>query len=649
MNILFTTLNSKFIHSNLALKYISKCIDAAKVRTKEYTINEDIEEIFFDIIQGGYDLVAFSCYIWNIEKTLKIINNLKKARPDIKILLGGPEVSYDVTLFLEKHPEVELVIAGEGEEALRKLNEVIRDYNSAMEQKQLYAESEYTSDEYHAEKRSAKDLVHFLDQALSADKIRIPNLYLNMTGDIKNYSDAKSLEQSMVVRDLSLVPDAYTDIRAEDIQNKIVYYETSRGCNYNCAYCLSATQKGIRFFEEERVFKELKRLVELGAKQIKFVDRTFNSDPVRTRNLMEFIKTIDNGEVNFHFEITAHLLTSEQIEMLSSARTGLFQLEIGVQSTNEDTLIAVNRGNYFERLSDNVLEIKKAGNIHQHLDLIAGLPYENLERFKKSFNDVFALRPEMLQLGFLKFLKGSPIYSQIEKYDYKFRDYPPYEVISNRFISFEDLIELKAVENVLDRYYNKQRYQYAASYILSYYSDGYTMFKALADIIKEHNIELNQKNEEFRAMLLLSEKLYSELLQGKNADCSIAHEAAIRDACISYNHDFFVELLRMDYLMMGRNPNLPDFLKSRRVATKEYVFDLLSVQENLMALGFERGTTPKEAFKKINWAIFDYDVIVYYNTSEVIKKNNIVLINYGLSKTDMESFKHIRRGYDVGN
>lgn len=606
MNILFTTLNSKFIHCNLALKYLSKCVENAKVETKEYTINEDIEAIFFDIMQGGYDLVAFSCYIWNIEKTLKIIRNIKKAKPDVKILLGGPEVSYDVEDFLTQHPEVDLIVAGEGEIAFQKMDQYYKKYMNSQD---------------------CPETGGFLDRmatALASKELVIPNLYLNLQGAVQNYATAQERQVAMVVQDLSRVPHAYEEITAADIQNKIIYYETSRGCNYNCSYCLSATQKGIRFFEEARVFKELKQLVGLGAKQIKFVDRTFNSDPVRTRQLIEFIQEIDNGDINFHFEITAHLLTEEQIQMLVSARPGLFQLEIGVQSTHRDTLVAVNRGNHFEKLSQNVQAIKKAGNIHQHLDLIAGLPYENLERFKKSFNDVFALRPEMLQLGFLKFLKGSPIYQQVKKYGYQFRDYPPYEVIANRFISFEDLMELKEVEHVLDRYYNKQRYRYSIEYILGHFSDAYAMFKSLADVIQTEKIELNQKNEEFRAMLLLSQAL-------------------------PIQQDFFMELLRMDYLMMGRNPNLPDFLKSSTMAAKEEVFEILSEEENLIELGFGQGTTAKEAFKKINWSVFDYDVIVYYNTHELIKNKNIVLINYGMEKKDMAHFKTMRRNYESGN
>lgn len=610
MNILLTSLNSKFVHSNLAIRYLSKCIDQAKLESKEYTINEDIEDIFYDIMKGGYDIVAFSCYIWNIERTEKIIRNIKKARPETVILVGGPEVSYEIRDYLESHQEVDLLVAGEGEEAFLGLNKALKACK---------------------EEGSGRGGQAF--KAYLADKIGeldIANLFINLDGKILNNSSQESLTKAMVVSDLSLVPMAYEGVQSEELENKIIYYETSRGCNYNCSYCLSAAHKGIRYFDEARVYQELKKLVELGAKQIKLVDRTFNSDPERTMRLLEFIHTIDNGEINFHFEITAHLLTEDQIQVLKNARTGLFQLEIGVQSTHSKTLLAVKRGDNFSRLKENVKEIKKSQNIHQHLDLIAGLPFEDLETFKKSFNDVFSLRPEMLQLGFLKLLKGSPIYGQVEHYGYQFRDYPPYEVISNNFISYEDMIELKAVEEALDRYYNKQRYQYSIKYMLEFYEEAYTFFRDLHSIIASENMIINQKNEEFRALSLLSKKIQEE--SRKSFESGQV-----------YRHNFLIELLRLDYLMMGRNPNIPDFLKTDQLSPREEIFELLSEEEALIELGFEMPISTKEAFKKISWSNFDYDLLLYYNTGELVQKNNKIIVNYGYKRLGIDSYKAIRR------
>lgn len=605
MKLLFTTLNSKYIHSCLAIKYLSKCVRAAQVNMREYTINEDIEGIYQDILTGGYDLVAFSCYIWNIERTLKIAENLKKVRPELTIVLGGPEVSYEVEAFLQKNPWVDLIVVGEGELAWQKLDAEIARFEA---------------------QKTFGSFASYLAEGLRTQRLLIANLFVQEHGICHYVRSETQRAAAMVIEDLSIVPRAYEGVVREDIENKIVYYETSRGCNYNCAYCLSAAQKGIRYFEESRVFEELQELVLLGAKQIKLVDRTFNSAPERTMRLLEYIMRIDNGTINFHFEITAHLLTQEQTRLLGGAREGLFQLEIGVQSTHTKTLAAVHRGNHFEPLSVRVREIQEAGNIHQHLDLIAGLPYETLERFKRSFDDVFALRPQMLQLGFLKMLKGSPMYDMAEQYGYVVRSYPPYEILANRFLSAEDLTELKQVEQALDRYYNTQRYRYSMRYLTDYFGSGYALFRALAKIIEGERIALNQKNEEFRAVYLLSEQIR------KDGQTSFA-----------YRHDFLVELLRMDYLMMGRNPNLPDFLKAEHVCAKEDVFQMLSEDGVRAALGFAPELAPKEAIKKINWACFDYDVIVYYNTKEIVQRSNVALIHYDTNRSELRGFPCITR------
>lgn len=597
MKILFTSLNSKFIHSNLAIKYLSKCMNSLDVETKEYTINEDVEEIFYDIIRKGYDVVAFSCYIWNIERTLKIAKNIKKASPKTLILLGGPEVSYEVSDFMMKNPFVDMVVAGEGEQAFLDLGKIMAKENSAQD---------------------------FLDKSYET-LLAIPNLFFRLGEEICNDAAPKELEEAMITRDLSIVPYAYEGESKEKIQNKIVYYETSRGCTFNCSYCLSATSKGIRYFEEDRVYAELKKLVALGAEQIKFVDRTFNADSKRATRLVEYLMSIDDGKINFHFEITAYLLQRDLLDIIKHARVGLFQFEIGVQTTNEKTLLAIHRGNQFEKLKENVREIQSFGNIHQHLDLIAGLPYEKLKRFIHSFNDVFDLEPQALQLGFLKLLKGSPIYYQIEQFGYVYRDYPPYEVISNHYISAEELIELKEVENVLDRYYNKGRYANSISYLYRFFKGrGYDLFKKLSDIVLRHPIDLTKKNEEFYALFLLAKQMED-----------------------SFETDFFTELLRLDYLLMGRNPNVPDFLKAPHLASKEEVFGMLKSEDTLSELQFAESISPKEAFKKIQWSNFEYDVLKYKSEKIVEKRENVVIINYDYKRKGDESFVAIGRDYEV--
>ncbi|MDO4711364.1 MAG: DUF4080 domain-containing protein [Peptostreptococcaceae bacterium] len=602
MKILFASLNSKFIHSNLAIKYLSKCMEG-DVNVREYTINEDIEEIFYDIFSKGYDLVAFSCYIWNIEKTLKIAQNIKKARPKTVILFGGPEVSYRVREFMARERFIDMIVAGEGEQAFYDLDRIFREHRAK------------SGDPF-----SFSDLIKQSREEL----LRIPNLFFRDGEEICNEATEQELKRAMETQDLSIVPRAYEGEKSEAIENKIVYYETSRGCTFNCSYCLTATSKGIRYFEEQRVYEELKMLVSLGASQIKFVDRTFNADAARAARLVRYLMTLDDGAINFHFEITAYLLQKDLLDIISTARVGLFQFEIGVQTTNAETLLAIRRGDRFEKLKQNVDTIQSFGNIHQHLDLIAGLPYEGLTRFIRSFNDVFDLQPQALQLGFLKLLKGSPIYDQIEPYGYVFRDYPPYEVISNRFISADELIELKKVEHVLDRYYNKGRYSNGISYLYHFFkTQGYELFKRLAEVIETHRIDLTKKNDEFFALYLLSEQMQ-------------AHD---------YRHEFFVELLRLDYLLMGRNPNVPDFLKAKEIATKEEVFELLKEEENRRELSFDEGISAKEAFKKIQWSNFSFDVLQYKKNKKMITCSNVVVINYDYKRKGDEHFAAIRRDY----
>lgn len=610
MKILLTTLNSKFIHSNLAIKYLSKCLRLTGAETREYTINEDIEEIFYSITSKGCDIVAFSCYIWNIERTLKITENLKKANPELIILLGGPEVSFEVKDFMKEHPHIDMVVSGEGEDAFFELDHILSGYGKI---------NKLLEDKTHPMK---------LVDVCSKKLLEIPNLYFRNQEGIQNGASEEEQESAAVTKDLDKIPRPYTNVSKEEIENKIVYYETSRGCTFNCAYCLSATSKGIRYFSQERVFEDLKNLVELGAGQIKFVDRTFNSDAQRAKNLVEYLMAIDDGKINFHFEITAYLLQDSLLEILKHARVGLFQFEIGVQSTNSKTLLAVNRANQFEKLKNNVQQIKSFGNIHQHLDLIAGLPYEGLSSLKDSFNQVFDLQVEALQLGFLKLLKGSPIYYQVEEYQYQYRNYPPYEVIANRFISAKELMMVKKVENALDRYYNKGRYKNSIRYLYSFYpQNGYQLFDDLQKIIDEEQIDLSQKNQEFFAMYLLVKKLKSTKKELKL--------------------DFFVELLRLDYLMMGRNPNLPDFLKRDKIAPKEDVFQVLKQEQALLELGFDKEIASKEAFKKIQWSNFSYDVLKYSMEDKIENRNNLVIINYDYQRKGDERFPGIGRDYEI--
>ena len=614
MKILLTTLNSKFIHSNLAVKYMHAMIrDRVDSVVEEFTINEDIEEILSRIMQGGYDMVAFSCYIWNIERTMKLAENIKKISPQTMILLGGPEVTYDADMVIKKNPFVDFVIAGEGEKAISDLADImLQAEDSAGEISRAFGENS-----------------PYLEPLMN-----ITNLYTAFAP-----CDMDFESRSLVITDLSIIPPVYLETKKQEIENKIVYYETSRGCTFSCAYCLSSTTKGVRFFDYDRVKAELTHLVSLGARQIKFVDRTFNSDESKALDMISFLMSLDDGSINFHFEITAHLLQRPVLDLIKTARRGLFQFEIGVQSTNDATLREVRRANRFEELSHNVLEIKSYGNVHQHLDLIAGLPYEDLQRFRKSFNDVFSLKPDALQLGFLKILKGSPMEKTVEKHGYSYRSYPPYEVLKNSYMSYADIDHLRSVENVLDRFYNTGRFRYSMEYLYDavYCGRGYDLFEDLSAIIKDNDINTVRKEEEFRAMKLLG-------LSRSECDCM--------------NTDFYVELLRLDYMNMGRNPSLPAFLASKNAREgesrlREFIFEFTRDQQNLVELGFAEDVHYKDAYKKINWSIFEYDMVQYISEikksgkTDIVKAVNVLIVNYDSGKDHNGDYRMLRRAYEI--
>ena len=497
MKILLTTLNSKYIHSALSLKYIYNNIvdiNEISVNVKEYTINENLQDIFADILSDTYDLIAFSCYIWNIEYIIKLCNDIKIANEDVKILLGGPEVSYESYEFMLRHKFADFIIRDEGEVIFRK-----------------FVKS-YIQDK---------------------DFSNIPSFLYRENGKIIEN------EYEPPIDNLALIRGAYDIFNKNDIKDKIVYYETSRGCSYNCAYCLSSITKKVRFFPYEKVISDIKKIVDAGAKQIKFVDRTFNFDKNRTSNIIKYLCSIDNGKINFHFEITAHILQDDLLDILKNVRQGLFQFEIGVQSTNKETIKSVNRVDNFEKIKEKVIKIKSFGNIHQHLDLIVGLPYEDIESLKKSFNDVMNLRPDNLQLGFLKVLKGSPIKEMTNEYKIKYREYSPYEVISTKFISYKEVIMVKHMEEMLEDYYNSMTYNYSLDYVFDVFDGDYFDFFKKFSEFKINNYYNKNLSRDTRFLLLY------EFIK------SIFDNDKLR---------VFKEFLRFDFLLMGRNRNIPEFL-----------------------------------------------------------------------------------------
>lgn len=438
MKILLAACNAKYIHSNLAVYNLKSCSGeySSRVVVKEYTINQIRDDILKDIYLEQPDVVCFSCYIWNISFVRELVPDLKKILPQVELWAGGPEVSYDAVEFLKKNPAFFGVMVGEGEETFHKLAG-------------YYIERK-------PETLSGIRGVAFRDENKGRDVVH--------TGWRE-------------LMDLSKVPFAYSNLT--EFKNRIIYYESSRGCPFSCSYCLSSIDKKLRFRDIELVKKELQFFIDNKVPQVKFVDRTFNCKHDHAMEIWRYITENDNGITNFHFEISADLLRAEELALMKTMRPGLIQLEIGVQSTNPQTIKAIRRTMDFEKLKGIVEQIHSFGNIHQHLDLIAGLPYEGYDSFHKSFCDVYALRPEQFQLGFLKVLKGSYMMEMTGEYQILYKDREPYEVLSTAWLTYGEILRLKMVESMVEVYYNSGQFKNTLVFLEKYFDDPFRMYEAL--------------------------------------------------------------------------------------------------------------------------------------------------------------------------
>jgi len=438
LKILLAACNAKYIHSNLAVYNLKSCSGeySSRVVVKEYTINQIRDDILKDIYLEQPDVVCFSCYIWNISFVRELVPDLKKILPQVEFWAGGPEVSYDAVEFLKKNPAFFGVMVGEGEETFHELAG-------------YYIERK-------PETLSGIRGVAFRDENKGRDIVH--------TGWRE-------------LMDLSKVPFAYSNLT--EFKNRIIYYESSRGCPFSCSYCLSSIDKKLRFRDIELVKKELQFFIDNKVPQVKFVDRTFNCKHDHAMEIWRYITEHDNGITNFHFEISADLLRAEELALMKTMRPGLIQLEIGVQSTNPQTIKAIRRTMDFEKLKGIVEQIHSFGNIHQHLDLIAGLPYEGYDSFHKSFCDVYALRPEQFQLGFLKVLKGSHMMEMTGEYQILYKDREPYEVLSTAWLTYGEILRLKMVESMVEVYYNSGQFKNTLVFLEKYFDDPFRMYEAL--------------------------------------------------------------------------------------------------------------------------------------------------------------------------
>lgn len=496
MNVVLSTLNSKFIHSSLALRYLKAYGEAhgQAYDIVEYTINMPVLHILSDITEHDIDVLGFACYIWNIEMTLHVVDMVKAVRPDIKIVLGGPEVSFTADELLERCPNIDYIVQGEGEEAFHDLVTALQLGNDGL------------------------------------DPV-IPGVRGRRDGSILG-----SLE-AVEVSDLSSIPFPYTEEDMEDLEHKIIYYESSRGCPFSCQYCLSGNKNTVRFFPQERTLEELQWFIDHGVKQVKFVDRTFNCAPHHHRPLMEFMRDSDT-DMNFHLEMEPELMTEWETNILCETPPGRIQIEVGVQSTHKKTLDAINRYNDWPYIQKSIRPIIQAGRTHVHMDLIVGLPHEDFKRFGQSFNDLFSLQPHALQIGFLKLLKGSGV-RRMREYKYVADPLAPYEVLSTHVLPYDDVRFLKYFEDVFERFYNSERFRTTFGYIgqqlIHGETDAFTYFCDMTRAwLKEGNHMVNLKDIDqieflYRFFLAKGDTIVAELLQ---YDTLVSYRGKVRSDAV---------------------------------------------------------------------------------------------------------------------
>ena len=544
MKTVLVAINAKYIHSNLAVYSLRSYARTFGYEPEllEFTINQQKDQILKGIYEAKPDLLCFSCYIWNLSYAEEIIEDIKKILPKVTIWAGGPEVSYAAPKFLKRHPEVDGIMCAEGE---KTLTELISYYEVGK------------------------------SQGKSLDGIN---------GIV--YQENKTIHQTPL-RDIMNMDDLvfpYEDLK--DFEHKIIYYESSRGCPFSCSYCLSSIDKKLRFRSFSLVEKELEFFLAHKVPQVKFVDRTFNCKKSHAMAIWTYIKEHDNGITNFHFEVAADLLTEDEIALIQTMRPGLIQLEIGVQSTNEKTLAEIHRKTDFEEITRKVKAVQKGENVHQHLDLIAGLPYENYESFGHSFNDVYALKPEQLQLGFLKVLKGSYMAEAAEGYGCVHKAKPPYEVLGTRWLSYEEILKLKGVEEMVEVYYNSGQFQKTIRAMEHLFETAFSMYEELADFY-----EKNGYNEVSHTRIRRYEIL-QEFLQEKEA-----------------NLEYFKQLMIFDLYARENMKTRPQWANDLSAYKMQILDFYKKEEENPKLLTDYQSYQARQTIKMTHIEVFTYDVI----------------------------------------
>ena len=544
MKTVLVAINAKYIHSNLAVYSLRSYARTFGYEPEllEFTINQQKDQILKGIYEAKPDLLCFSCYIWNLSYAEEIIEDIKKILPKVTIWAGGPEVSYDAPKFLKRHPEVDGIMCAEGE---KTLTELISYYEIGK------------------------------SQGKSLDGIN---------GIV--YQENKTIHQTPL-RDIMNMDDLvfpYEDLK--DFEHKIIYYESSRGCPFSCSYCLSSIDKKLRFRSFSLVEKELEFFLAHKVPQVKFVDRTFNCKKSHAMAIWTYIKEHDNGITNFHFEVAADLLTEDEIALIQTMRPGLIQLEIGVQSTNEKTLAEIHRKTDFEEITRKVKAVQKGENVHQHLDLIAGLPYENYESFGHSFNDVYALKPEQLQLGFLKVLKGSYMAEAAEGYGCVHKAKPPYEVLGTRWLSYEEILKLKGVEEMVEVYYNSGQFQKTIRAMEHLFETAFSMYEELADFYEKNGYK------EVSHTRIRRYEILQEFLQEKEA-----------------NLEYFKQLMIFDLYARENMKTRPQWANDLSAYKMQILDFYKKEEENPKLLTDYQSYQARQTIKMTHIEVFTYDVI----------------------------------------
>ncbi|HML87531.1 MAG TPA: B12-binding domain-containing radical SAM protein [Methylomusa anaerophila] len=589
LKILLIALNAQYIHSSLALRSLRSYCESESLKQdnefmiREYTINNDLLAMLSDIYRLKPEVIGIACYIWNMNLILNLASLIKKVLPNGKIVLGGPEVSYDPDTILEKYPAIDYIVMGEGEEAFAALLKVPAGYKEE----------------------------------------RVPGLCYRRGADVV----ANGLPN--IIPDLNSLPFPYVTTDIYDLKDKIIYYESSRGCPFSCQYCLSSITQGVRFLSLERVFNDLEFFIRHDVKQVKFVDRTFNARKDHYFPILKFLAN-QSCRTNFHFEIAADMWDREVLSFLQTVPPGRFQFEIGIQSTNQSTLCAIQRQNNWERIANNVRCLHKHGNIHLHLDLIVGLPYEDMNKFARSFNDVYSLQPDMLQIGFLKLLKGSGIRREAAKYGYVYMDSAPYEVLANNCLSYDEIRRLKIMEEVFNQVYNSGRFRYSLPWmILKHTGSAFKFYYDLAAYWEERGLHLVSHG--VKSLYLYMAQFFEK---GHLQDMNL-----------------YLEFLKFDALLADKVLVRPEFLPWNQSAQHEsdpwekekasYWRDADRVSRYVKNYSF---TTWRDIKKKYHIEVFNYDIPSYIQerlpgSTTVQQKEVAILFSYAGNSPAFQTIK----------